>query len=94
MTNPDRAFWLAARQALLMLLDALEIWLSFEVTSASEAMQKRQPPRIQVGRAGQVLHLHAGQRPQQSGGAAQSGGTGQSSESIAGQRECLTRLWL
>ena len=34
MTNPDRAFGLAARQALLMLLDAMETWLGFEVRTA------------------------------------------------------------
>ena len=34
MTDPDRAFGLAARQALLMLLDALEIWLCFKVRTA------------------------------------------------------------
>ena len=34
MTNPDRAFGLAARQALLMLLDALESWLGLEPRTA------------------------------------------------------------
>ena len=34
MIDPDRAFWLAARQALLALVDALETWLGFEVRTA------------------------------------------------------------
>lgn len=34
MTDPDRTFWLAARQALMMLLDALETWLGLEVRTS------------------------------------------------------------
>ena len=34
MTDPDRTFWLAVRQALLALTDALETWLGFEVRTA------------------------------------------------------------
>ena len=41
MTDPDRTFWLAARQALLMLLDALETWLGIERTSDMRKAWKR-----------------------------------------------------
>jgi len=34
MTDPNRTFGMAARQALLALLDALEVWLCLEVRTA------------------------------------------------------------
>jgi len=34
MTDPDRTFWLAVRQALLALVDALETWLGFDVRTS------------------------------------------------------------
>jgi len=41
MNDYDRTFWLAARQALLMLLDALETWLGIERTSEMRKAWKR-----------------------------------------------------
>jgi len=40
MTDPDRTFWLAVRQALLALVDALETWLGIERTSQLRKMWK------------------------------------------------------
>ena len=49
MNDTDRTFWLAARQALLMLLDALETWLGLEMRT-SEMRKAWKHGRIQATR--------------------------------------------
>jgi len=43
-TPEDRTFWLAVRQAILMLLDALERWLKIEPRTAELRKQKKKRP--------------------------------------------------